>query len=161
MSRKNHSKYLFLLVTLLSCSLTALAQSPMRSLGVMAGPERVFLRPVAEIIPELKGAAATRVNGRVGSALVFWGYRLSSGQAVNLFACAETDDSKSKCEYRIAMICPSGKGNMLKTLTESGDVVRRVCDAISQARVGDLHPGCNDSEVQNTLQVGLVSCPGS
>ena len=159
MSRKGHSNYLFLLVTLLSCSLTAMAQPPVRSLGVMAGPERVFSRPVAEIIPALKGATATRVNGRVGTALVFWGYKLSSGQTVELFACAETDDSK--CEHRIPLICAKGSGSVQNAVTESGDVVRRICDAIGQARIGDMHPGCVDSEVRNNLQVGLVSCPGS
>ncbi len=159
MSRKNHVKCLFLLVSALVASLHANADEPLRTMGVRAGPEKVFSRPVEAILPDLKGATATRVNGRVGMELVFWGYQLNSGKTVQLFACMKLEGVN--CEARIPRICRNGMGTVLNSVTEPGDVVKRACEVIAHATVGELHPGCTDTEMSNNLQVGLVSCPGS
>ena len=56
---------------------------------VKQGPETVFDRPPAEILPALAGAKATGENGRVGPELVFWGYEHDDGRRVFFFACAQ------------------------------------------------------------------------
>lgn len=135
------------------------ASEPERQMGVRAGPEQVFSRPVAEIVPQLQGATPTNRNGRVGSELVFWGYRLSNGVETNLFACAMLDGVE--CDTRALRICPDRNAEIEPRITESGNIVKRMCQPVGQAAVGDLHPGCTNNEIQNDLLVGLASCPGS
>ncbi len=159
MNRKSHEKCLFLLLGTLVLPITALAEEPVRKMGVNIGPERVFERPVVELIPELKGAVATHVNGRVGNELVFWGYRLGNGKSVQLFACTELNGTN--CQSRIQLICEKGSGTVLGSVMEPGSVVKRDCNAVADAHVGDMHPGCTDKEIENNLLVGLVTCPGN
>ena len=159
MNCKNHEKCLYLLFATLILPINVQAQEPVRILGVRAGPDKVFARPVAELMPALKGAVATRVNGRVGNELVFWGYQLGNGKSVQLFACTELNDTN--CQSRIPLICANRNGAVLSSSMEPGSVVKRDCNAVADAHVGDLHPGCTDTETENNLLVGLVSCPGN
>ncbi len=159
MSRTSHGKCLFLLVGALVLTSKVKADGLVRAMGVKAGPERVFTRPLSQIIPELKGATATHENGRVGAEFVFWGYKLDNGKTVDLFAC--TDHNDVNCQARIPLVCANGAGTLLTSITELGEILERKCDIIGKAGVGDLHPGCIDTEISNNLLVGLVSCPGS
>ena len=77
---------------------------PERQMNVRQGPETVFDRPPAEILPALAGAKATGENGRVGSELVFWGYEQNDGRRVFFFACALRPDFD--CATRVPAICP-------------------------------------------------------
>jgi hypothetical protein len=140
-------------------TIAAIAAEPERRMGVRAGPERVFGRPVAEIVPQLQGATATDVNGRVGAELVFWGYRLGSGGATNLFGCAMVEGVD--CEARTRQICPDGEGRIQQSAVEPGNIIRRECAAVGNAAVGELHPGCINNEIQHDVLVGLVNCPGN
>jgi len=140
---------------LTSACTTPLEKTPERTMNVSAGPEQVFERPVAEIIPQLSGAAATGVNGRVGNEMVFWGFRLPDNSRVNLFACAMLDDVN--CEARLGLICPGG-GQELTRVTESGLVRHLNCRAVGFAAVGDLRPNCDDSEKPSDVLVGLMQC---
>ena len=135
--------------------ITPLERTPERSLTVTSGPDRVFERPVGDILPQLSGATAAGPNGRVGNELVFWGYQLQDGRAVNLFACAILDDVD--CEARIAAICPGG-GQELARIEEPGMVRHLNCRAIGIARVGDLRPNCDDNTNSGDLLVGLMQC---
>jgi hypothetical protein len=135
------------------------ASEPERSMGVRGGPEQVFTRPVTELVPQLQGAVATNVNGRVGPELVFWGYRLSNGAAANLFGCALVDGVD--CEARALQICANGSTRLQSSIVEPGNMVRRTCVPVGNAGVGDLRPGCTDNETTNDLLVGLVDCPGN
>jgi hypothetical protein len=135
------------------------ASEPERAMGVTTGPEAVFDRPVADILPQLQGATATNVNGRVGSELVFWGYRSSTGAATNLFACAMMPDVD--CEARALNICRDGSARIEQKIIERGNMVKRNCRAVGNVAPGDLHPGCTNKEIQNDLLVGLANCPGN
>jgi hypothetical protein len=130
---------------------------PKRTLGVGSGPELVFKRPVAEVIPELVGAVATGQNGRVGSELVFWSYKLRDGKEVLFHACAELDGVD--CVGRSALICPSGTPLPIFSRSLPGEVRRLECKAYGQAAVGDLRPNCLDFEFETSLLAGLSSCP--
>ena len=74
-------------------------------MNVRQGPDTVFDRPPADILPALAGAAATGENGRVGTELVFWGYRQPDGQRVFFFACAQRPGFD--CAARVPAICPT------------------------------------------------------
>lgn len=135
------------------------APEPDRTMGVKTGPEAVFSRPVAEILPQLQGATATNINGRVGAELVFWGYLLNNGRATNLFGCAMVEGVD--CEARALNICLDGEARIQQKMTERGNMVKRECRYIGNAAPGDLHPGCTNNEIQNDLLVGLADCPGN
>lgn len=141
-----------------SASVTA-ASAPERVMGVRAGPEEVFSRPVADIFPQLQSATATSVNGRVGPELVFWGYRTNTGAAINLFACAVIEGVD--CEARAVNICRERNARIQQKIVERGNMVKRDCRAVGAVAPGDLHPGCTNNEIQNDLLVGLADCPGN
>ncbi len=126
-----------------------------RTMGVSAGPENVFSQPVSEIVPELANAVATGTNGRVGSEMVFWGYRLQDNRDVNLFACAMLDDVD--CDERISKICPTG-GQEQARVYEPGTVRHINCRPIGIAAPGDLLPNCEDYDRSYDLMVGLMQC---
>ncbi len=99
---------------------TAYAQE--RSMGVRQKPDTVFSQPVDALVPELAGATATDENGRVGSELVFWGYRLGDGRTAFLFACAPSEIVN--CDERVQLIC-ADRTNVIRNSTADGAVVRR------------------------------------
>jgi hypothetical protein len=145
----------------LCCASGAVAQDaeapviPERQMNVRQGPETVFDRPPADMLPALAGARATGENGRVGSELVFWGYEQGDGRRVFLFACAPRPDLD--CATRVPAICPVTT-TVLETLEASGTQVRRNCRNIAIAGPGDTRPGCDDRDEATNLDVGLVSC---
>ncbi|HEY9182415.1 MAG TPA: hypothetical protein VIQ99_04395 [Gammaproteobacteria bacterium] len=138
-------------------ALGAFGQSapPPRQMNVTQGPESVFTRPVAEIMPALAGATATAENGRVGSELVFWGYRQADGRPVFFFACAPKPEFD--CADRVRAVCPAAS-TVLANGHESGTVVRRECRSVSVVAPGDVRPGCEDRVESVPMAVGLVSC---
>lgn len=152
---------LFVVLTL-CCALNAAAQEsseappiPERQMNVRQGPETVFDRPPAEILPALTGARATGENGRVGPELVFWGYEQGDGRRVFFFACAPRPDLD--CAARVPAICPVTT-TVLETRETSGTQVRRNCRNVAVAAPGDTRPGCEDRDESTNLAVGLVSC---
>ncbi len=130
-------------------------QAPERRMNVRQGPETVFDRPPAEILPLLTGAKATGENGRVGSELVFWGFAQANGRNVFMFACAPSPEVN--CTERVALICPAG-GTVLDERQSDGNIVKRDCRNIAISAPGDLRPGCEDREANEGLVVGVVSC---
>jgi hypothetical protein len=142
---------------LLCCALAVTGQedAPRREMTVRQGPETVFDRPPAEIIPALAGATATGENGRVGTELVFWGYEQAGGQRVFFFACAKRLDFD--CATRVPAICPAAT-TVLETRDASGTTVRRSCRNVATIAPGDTRPGCIDQPESADLTVGLVSC---
>jgi hypothetical protein len=141
----------------LCAALGAAAQTltPAREMNVTQGPDSVFDRPPAEIVPSLAGAKATGENGRVGRELVFWGYQQADGRRVFFFACALRPDFE--CGPRVAAICPVTT-TVLETREASGKTVRRSCRSTAVVGVGDVRPGCDDRTESASLSVGLVSC---
>jgi hypothetical protein len=109
------------------------------------------------LLPELAGAKATGENGRVGSELVFWGYKLGDGRQAFLFACAPRPDLN--CDERVPMICVA-RTNVLSTGAANGNIVRRQCRELTVAQPGDVRPGCFDKLENVSLSIGLVSCGG-
>jgi hypothetical protein len=142
---------------MLGCALAATAQEqpPERQMNVRQGPETVFARPPAEILPALAGARATGENGRVGAELVFWGYEQRDGRRVFFFACAPTFEVD--CAARVPAICPAAI-TVHETHEASGNMVRRNCRTVAVASPGDTRPGCDDRLENTGLAVGLVSC---
>jgi hypothetical protein len=130
-------------------------QIPKREMNVRQGPESVFDRPAAEVLPALTGAKATGENGRVGAELVFWGYEQSDGRRVFFFACALRPEFD--CATRVPAICPA-TATVLETRETSGMTVRRNCRNVSVVGAGDVRPGCDDRTQSANLAVGLVSC---
>jgi hypothetical protein len=129
---------------------------PARQMNVRQGPETVFDRSPAEILPALAGATATAENGRVGTELVFWGYEQRDGRRVFLFACAQ--EPELDCAARTLAICPTTT-TVLETTEARGAAVRRSCRSFSVSAPGALHPGCDDRlDGSASLAVGLVSC---
>lgn len=128
---------------------------PQRQMNLTQGPDAVFDRPVAEIMPALAGATATGENGRIGSEFVFWGYRQADGRRVFFFACAPQPDFD--CAERVPAVC-AVTTTVLATGEASGTVVRRTCRNIVVAAVGDVRPGCDDRVESASMAVGLVSC---
>jgi hypothetical protein len=129
---------------------------PARQMNVRQGPETVFDRPPAEILPALFGATATGENGRVGTELVFWGYEQRDGRRVFFYACALQPERD--CAARTLAICPTTT-TILETTEANGTAVRRNCRTFSVSAPGDLRPGCDDRlDASASLAVGLVSC---
>lgn len=143
----------------LCCALGAAGQDqveiPQRQMSVKQGPETVFDRPPAEILPALAGAKATGENGRVGQELVFWGYEYDDGRRVFFFACAKLPDFD--CATRVPAICPVTT-TVLETRDANGTTVRRSCRNLATVSPGDIRPGCADQTESAALAVGLVSC---
>lgn len=129
--------------------------TPERQMNVTQGPEVVFTRPATDILPALAGATATGENGRIGTELVFWGYRQADGRRVFFFACAPKPDFD--CGERVLAVCPVAT-TVLATGEENGTVVRRTCRNVAVAVPGDLRPGCEDRVESVPMAVGLVSC---
>jgi hypothetical protein len=144
-------------VATLGCALGAVGQeqAPERQMNVRQGPESVFDRPPAGILPALAGAKATGENGRVGPELVFWGYELNDGRRVFFFACALRSDFD--CATRVPAICPVTT-MVLETRETTGTTVCRNCRDVAVVLPGDVRPGCNDRTESASLAVGLVSC---
>lgn len=126
-----------------------------REMNVTQGPDSVFDRPPAEILPALTGAKPTGENGRVGSELVFWGYEQADGRPVFFFACAQVGEVD--CAERVQAICPVTTV-VLETQQTSGTIVQRKCRAVVAAGPGALRPGCEDLKTSADMLVGLVSC---
>ena len=130
--------------------------TPERKMNVRQGPDSVFDKDVAEIMPRLKGATATNENGRVGNELVFWGYRLANNELVYFYACANLEGVD--CTRRSNAICPV-KTQVIEQSDRSGRISRFKCDAIC-----NVHPPngvstcCRETVEDNPLVVGLVSC---
>jgi hypothetical protein len=135
---------------------TAQDEIPARQMNVRQGPETVFDRPPAEILPALADATPTGENGRVGTELVFWGYEQRGGRRVFFFACAQ--EPEVDCSARALAICPTTT-TVLETAEASGTAVRRSCRTFSVTAPGDLRRGCDDRlDGSASLAVGLVSC---
>jgi hypothetical protein len=129
---------------------------PRRIESAVGGPERVFERPVTEIVPLLQNARASAPNGRVGSELVFWGYELEGGRPAVLVACAILPDVD--CNARLSQVCPSGASETLFTHEEGGEVRHLDCQSIGIAAPGDLTPTCEDDSDVQPVAVTLLSC---
>jgi hypothetical protein len=130
-------------------------ETPERQMNVKQGPESVFDRPPADILPALVGATATGENGRVGPELVFWGYEQPDKRRVFFFACALRPEFD--CATRVPGICPATT-TVLETRETSGTLVRRNCRNVAIAGPGDVRPGCADRAETASLAVGLVTC---
>lgn len=125
-------------------------------MNVQQGPDAVFDRPPADILPALAGATATGENGRVGTEFVFWGYEQPNGRRVFFFACATVPGLD--CAARVPKICPTAT-TVLATGEASGKTVHRSCRTFAVARPGEIRPGCDDRiQPQTPLVVGLASC---
>jgi len=146
-----------LAVVSLCCALGAAGQQdiPERQMNVRQGPEAVFDRPPADILPALAGAKATGENGRVGPELVFWGFEQTDGRRVFFFACALRPEFD--CATRVPAICPVTT-TVLQTRETSGTMVRRNCRNVSMVGAGEVRPGCDDRSATASMAVGLVSC---
>jgi hypothetical protein len=116
----------------------------------------VFDVPVTEIVPALAGAKPTRVKGRVGGELVFWGYDLADGRRVNLFACALLPDVD--CAARVQAVCAAG-GEVLESREVAGELVRRVCRPVSSGASSTVRPGCNETRTKRTCSSGSSTAP--
>ncbi|HET8699390.1 MAG TPA: hypothetical protein VFO94_18025, partial [Gammaproteobacteria bacterium] len=144
-------KSLVLVVALCTGGTALGAEQAERRIGVRQGPDKVFEVPVTDIVPALAGARPTRVNGRVGGELVFWGYDLADGRRVNLFACALLPDVD--CAARVQAVCVAG-GNVLESREVPGKMVHRVCRPVSSGPSSTVRPGCSDNENEANLLVG-------
>ncbi len=129
---------------------------PERIESRVAGPERVFSRPVTEIVPQLQGARPSGPNGRVGNELAFWGYELGNGEPAYLVGCAVLPDVD--CSARTAKVCESGRPEVLFSTDEGGEVRFLNCQAIAIARPGDIRPNCVEKEEVQAIAVTLLSC---
>ena len=128
---------------------------PERKMGVRQGPDSVFDTGVDKIMPDLKGATATNENGRIGNELVFWGYRLASGEPVYFYACAPVEGVD--CMKRSEAICPV-QTQVITRSEQSGKLSRFRCEAICATTPGRVLPCCNETSEQNTMMIGLVKC---
>jgi hypothetical protein len=141
----------------LSAALLCGAGAQERRMDVKQKPDSVFAQPVETLLSELHGATATGENGRVGGELVFWGYRLSDGKPVFMFACAMVENVN--CGERTQLICPN-RTTVLRTATTGGNIVRRECRNIAAVAPGERRPGCIDTPQHVPVAIGLVSCGG-
>ncbi|HEY0963925.1 MAG TPA: hypothetical protein VGE69_16365 [Pseudomonadales bacterium] len=132
------------------------AGEPERIESRIGGPDRVFERPVAEMVPVLQDARQAGPTGRVGYELVFWGYELAGGDRATLVACAILPDVD--CEARRARVCESGTAATLFTGEQGGAVRFRNCQAVGIAQPGDLTPNCTETEQTQPIQIHLLRC---
>jgi hypothetical protein len=121
--------------------------------SISQGPESVFDQPLADIFPDLSGAARTDESGRRGAELVYWGFRLADGKSVMFYACAP--GAGVDCGDRGASICRN-TGRVLKTATASGKITRKSCTRLCDVTMGKSC--CTTEETPATLAVGLVEC---
>lgn len=146
------------LVLSLSVGLTAVgmtAETPERQMNVRQGPESVFERQPAEVIPELEGAKPTSENGRIGNELVFWGFELAGGRNAYLSACAPL--AGIDCDARLERVCPAD-ATVLRRTREPGKVRELKCRYVRNVAPGDVRPGCTDRESEQDLVVTLIQC---
>lgn len=129
---------------------------PQRIESRIGGPERVFARPLAEIVPLLRDAAPAGPNGRVGPELVFWGYQLAGNRPAVLVACAVVPGVD--CAARLPLVCAAGRHEVLFSAQEGGEVRYRNCQAIGIAQPGDLSPNCVETEEIQPVDVTLLAC---
>lgn len=133
---------------------------PDRTMNVKQGIDEVFEKPVGQILPNLKGAAATGENGRIGSAFVFWGYTLADGSPAFLFACAKLNEIE--CEPRIEAICTKSTKRLTDTTSTTGKVRYLACRddicMIGPAPSSDGKPCCAEEIIESPLDIGLVQC---
>ena len=132
------------------------AREPERIESRIGGPERVFERPIAEIVPALQNANQVGPNGRVGYELVFWGYELAGGQRATLVACAILPGVD--CKERRAKVCPLGTAATLFSGEHGGEVRYRNCQAVGIAQPGDLTPNCAETEQTQPIEIHLMRC---
>ena len=128
---------------------------PKRTMNVTRGPETVFTADVTGILPGLKGAVATRENGRVGNELVFWGYRLANGDPAYLYACAPVEGVD--CVRRRQMICPV-ETHVISQTDQSGQISHFQCKALCGVHGIEVLACCQELMQQHSLMVGLVKC---
>jgi hypothetical protein len=127
-----------------------------RTLTNVGDPDRVFTRPVSEVVPELQQAALSSERGRVGNELVFWGYDLPAGERRWLYACAVLPNID--CEARAALVCPAGPQTVLVQREEPGAVRRMNCGPVGLAAPGELRPHCTDYTETRPVMLGVLSC---
>jgi hypothetical protein len=147
---------LALLATLCACQSAAVAPLPERDETFVGGPDRVFSRPVGEIVPLLQGARPTAPNGRVGPELVFWAYELADRRPAFLVACAVLPNVD--CAARLPQVCASGTPETLFTQQDQGEVRYLNCREIGVVAPGDLTPNCVDTEEVQAIEVTLLNC---
>ena len=147
----------FLLLSLAACSNSPVGSPWQRESNIRVGPERVFPRPITEIMPELAGAQAlSGGSGRLGPSLVYWPYELADSTQVYLFGCGLFQGHY--CEEAVPRICPRGETEELARRVEPGNVIRERCRFVGTAAPGDLYPNCDKTEFEHDILVGLVSC---
>lgn len=147
----------FLMLSLSACSSSPVGSPWQRESNIRVGPERVFPRPITEILPELVDAQAlSGGSGRLGPSLVYWPYELADSRQVYLFGCGLFQDHY--CEEAVPRICPLGETVELVRRVEPGNVIRERCRFVGTAAPGDLYPNCDKVEFEHDILVGLVSC---
>jgi hypothetical protein len=144
------------LMLLSACQSVTVVPLPERVEAAVGGPERVFARPVTEIVPLLQNAQASGPRGRVGSELVFWGYQLADERPAFLVACAVLPDVD--CAARLPQVCASGAPEVLFSQQDQGEVRFLHCREIGVAAPGDLTPNCADVQKVQAVDVTLLSC---
>ena len=142
-------------VILASCA-TPISDPWKREFNVRVGPERVFDRPVSEVVPELEGARATGNNGRLGSAFVYWGYELADSSPVYLYGCGLFEGHY--CDEALPRLCAVGQTTVLSREVQPGKVTHSNCRIVGMAAPGELNPNCTETERENDILVGLASC---
>ncbi len=142
------------IVAVLALAANAALAADERS-SISQGPEAVFDRGVAEILPALAGAKATGENGRIGNELAFWGYELADGSRAFFYACAMV--ANVDCGERATAICRGAE--VRATGTADGKIVHRQCAKVAVAQPGEVRPGCEDQLQIVPLEVGVVQCP--
>ncbi len=147
---------LAVLALLAACQPVTTVRQPPRVEAPVGGPERVFTRPVTELVPPLQNARRAGPNGRVGSELVFWGYELASQQPAFLVACAVLPDVD--CAARLPRVCRQGNPEILFSQQNEGEVRSRSCQAIGVAHPGDRVPNCDETEKVQPVEVTLLAC---
>lgn len=145
-----------MLVALAACQAVSVPKPPERLESPVGGPERVFSRPVTEIVPLLQDARASGPIGRVGNELVFWSYELAGARPAVLTACAVLPDVD--CAARAQQVCRSGSSEILFTRREPGEVRYLNCTAIGMVSPGDLTPTCDERDKVQEIDVRLLSC---
>lgn len=147
----------FLLLWLTACSSTPIGNPWQRESNVRVGPERVFPRPVTEVLPQLEGARMLGSgSGRLGPSLVYWPYELADSSQVYLFGCGLFDGHY--CDEAVPRVCPVGETEVLSRVVEPGNVTREICTFVGTAAPGDLYPTCEKFEFEHDILVGLVNC---
>ena len=142
-------------VLCLALPTAVLSDTPQKTMNVRQGPETVFTKPVAEIVPGLSGATASGQNGRVGNEFVFWGFKLADGSKAYLYACAPVEGVD--CLERRAKIC-SASTKVISENKSVGEVQKLSCKVMCVADATSEHPCCSGAQEESELQVGLVSC---